>query len=235
MKYKKKQTWPRFMFKVFMVLTLGFLSIYLFLDLTNTIKWLGAPFLLIPDALGVIDRVRPEETHEFITSTRQSYEIALDKPGTYLIYLDAQGGFIIESDVTLSLSGPDGQVRIVPSGRGAKAYDTFLLHGFPAFRFTIEQPGTHLLNIRPNLNHQIVVIGIAPDYINGNTMLFAWAINLQVGLIVAVIGVVYYQRVYRPKTQREETIAVEQVKRRGDFEEFIEEYKHEQSQRKNGP
>lgn len=226
-----KQSWPRFILRVVGAVVGGFLLLYLFLNLAETIKWFCTPFLLLPDALGIIERVQPEETHEFITATQQRVELTLDKPGAYLVYLDAQSGFIIESDVTLSLSGPDGRVSILPTGRGAKPYDTPLLHGFPGFRFTINQPGIYQLNIKPNLSRQTVIIGIAPDYISGETAFFTWAINLQVGLIVTVVGFVYYRRIYRPKAQREETIAVEQVKRRGDLEDFLEDYQRERSNR----
>lgn len=226
-----KQPWPLFLLRVFGAISGGFLLIYLFVNLAEAVKWFGTPFLLLPDALGLIERVRGEETHKFVTAMRQSYELTLDKPGDYLIYLDAQGGFIMESDVTLSLSGPDGRVRIAPTGRGVKPYDTPILKGFPGLRFTINQPGNYQLGIQPNLDGQIVVIGIAPDYITDNVTLHAWAINLQIGLIVAIVGFVYYRRYHQPKAQREETIAVEQVKRRGDFEEFLEEYKREQTKR----
>ena len=230
MKYAK-QSWPLFLLRVWGAIIGGFLLIYIFLNLAEAVKWFGTPFLLLPDALGLIERAHADETHEFSTNTRQSYPLALEKPGPYLIFLDAQGAFIMESDVTLTLSGPDGRVPIAPAGRGVKPYDTPWLKGFPGFRFTINEPGSYQLTIQPNLARQTVIIGIAPDYASGKTTLHAWAINLQIGLIVILVGFVYYRRYYLPGAEREETIALEQVKRRGDFEEFLEEFKREPPKR----
>jgi len=226
-----KQSWSLFLLRTVGAIGGSVLLISLFLNLAEAVKWFGTPFLLLPDALGLIERVRADETHEFVTNTRQSYPLTLEKPGPYLIFLDAQDGFIMESDVTLTLSGPNGQVQITPAGRGVKPYDTPWLKGFPGFRFTINEPGNYQLGIRPNLDGQTVVIGIAPDYANAKTTLHTWAINLQIGLIVIIVGFVYYRRTYLPQATREEEMAVTQVKRRGDFEEFLEEYKREQPKR----
>lgn len=228
MKVRKQTTLPQFILNLCGGLLLGSLIIYLFLNLAEAIKWLGAPFLLLPDAMNIVERPTRDETVEIVSLDGETTTFELTNPGPYLIYISAKGGVVLISDLTLILNGPEGRIPVIMINKGAKPYDTPLLHGYAGFRFVIEQAGSYRLHVQNAASDQIAVFGIVYDYITGNEATFAWAMGIQITIVLVVAGLVYYRRVYLPTQKREEEIAVEQLKRRGDFEEFLEGYQREQ-------
>lgn len=228
MKERKKTTLFTFLINLSGGIFLGILAVYLFINLAETLKWLGAPFLLLPDALGIIERPAKDETLEIVSLDGETFTFELAKPGSYLVYVSAKGGIILISDLNLTLNGPEGRVPVVMINKGAKPYDTPLLRGYAGFRFVIEEAGSYRLYVQNAAPRQIAVLGIAYDYITGHESVFAWSMVVQVGVVLAVAGLVFYWRVYQPTERQKEVIAVEQLKRRGNFEDFLEEYKREQ-------
>lgn len=170
--------------------------IWIFAYLPDTIKIAGDVLLLIPEQLGLVQRVHAGEVH-VISLTNPQATIRIPKPGRYAVYtgdLDLLERIGLVAKPLLEVaSQPAGQtVDLSFVRRGLRPYDTPRAKGRPVYRFAIQEPGFYQVTY---LGRGIAaVVSIAPDYTSGKESTITLAYVLQAGLLVLLPGAVYYRR-----------------------------------------
>jgi hypothetical protein len=172
------------------------LVIWVFAYLPDTIKIAGDVLLLIPEQLGLVQRVHAGEVHVMSLANPQA-TIRIPKAGRYAVYtgdldlLERIG--LVAKPLLEVVSQPAGQaVELSFVRRGLRPYDTPRAKGRPIYRFAIQQPGFYQVTY---LGRSIAaVVSIAPDYATGKESTITLAYVLQVGLLVLLPGAVYYRR-----------------------------------------
>ncbi|MCI0728118.1 MAG: hypothetical protein L0332_15550, partial [Chloroflexi bacterium] len=204
-----------------------------FLYFTDVVKWAGAPFWLLPDALGLVERVREEDAWEAVVLPDDAHEISFTRPGHYYMFVstyhDWRNGPSIR--VAGAEASTEGHVPVAPVGRGTRPYDTTAVRGNPAYRFEIKQPGRYTVSFPPipeTRPDDKFRIGIAPDTITGNESAFATACYGQLAFLFLAGGLIYYFRSYRPGRARREQAAQTQVKKLEEMDDFLADYKRKQ-------
>lgn len=196
------------------------LCVFSFLNFVEVVKYAGVPFLLIPDALGLVKTVGRDEVTKVSLPNRTTTEIEIAQPGDYLVYLPTweQSGEI----TSVSISNTDGRVNLAPVERPTMPFDTISANGFPQYMFTINQPGKYKIRLtNPSETGQNELsVTIVPDYITGNETLFASVMGFQFLLIVLVILAIIITRNLGKRSAVEAEID-RQLAKRDEMDEFI--------------
>ena len=129
----------------FLGIMLGALLVTAFLFVPDTVKWLGAPFMVLPDALDLVDRVQSDEVIRIVAKPTDIVSFDLDKPGAYFIFHSTYYTWLQGPDHFIM--GPQGFVASKALGMHIYPYYTPLLSGQPAYRFQITEPGHYTLTM----------------------------------------------------------------------------------------
>jgi hypothetical protein len=148
----------------------GILLLLAFLNLSTLFKSLGAVLGFLPDTVGLIQVVHPEEVITVDMSVSPS-SINFTKPGDYLLYTNNYDLLVIndavveaQSDGWLTIeSESEEPIPVQFISRGMALYDTIYAKGRPVARFTIESPGTYII-LHPT---RYDTASIVPNYISG--------------------------------------------------------------------
>jgi hypothetical protein len=169
----------------------------LFLLLSDTVKFIGAPFLYLPDRLGILRQV---QRAEIITIDLASAPATIDiaQPGRYLVFtgdfeLLQQNVLSDESEkpwLLMRALGTNEPVTLTPIARGLRPYDTPLTAGRPIFSLEIATPGAYGFSYPVRSAN----IALLPDYMTGNEITIAFVYTIQLATIVFLFGAVYYYR-----------------------------------------
>jgi len=169
----------------------------LFWLLSDTVKFVGAPFLYLPDKLGIVRQVGSTEIQAIdLASTPAT--LALAQPGRYLVFT---GDFkLLQLNVTsdtrnkpwLSMRAVDTNrpVTVTHVVRGLRPYDTPLTRGRPIFAFEITMPGTYEFRYP----REKASIALVPDYTTGNELTITLVYIFQIAVIGFVLGAASYHR-----------------------------------------
>ncbi|MFL5802100.1 MAG: hypothetical protein ACJ8CR_10220 [Roseiflexaceae bacterium] len=174
----------------------------LFWLLSDTLKFAGAPFLYLPDKLGILRQVRSTEIYAIdLASVPTTIDIA--QPGRYLVFT---GDFkLLQLNVLsdarnkpwLSLRALETSrpVTLTSVARGLRPYDTPLTKGRPIFAFEIETPGAYEFSYPV----RSASIALVPDYTTGNEVTITLVYAVQIAVILFVLGAVsrYRRRGFR--------------------------------------
>lgn len=189
-------------------------------------KIVGYPFLLIPDMLGLVERVAREDVQEV-----RIRSVEITNPGRYAIYTTDVDWFFAKVNaekpwlsLTESETGKQAVVAFVE--RGPRPYDTPFAKGKPIFTFKVETPGVYQISwslsgidweasggsefISQGSDGQTVIF-IVPDYTTGHETTLTLAYVLQIAVIVGPPGIVYYRRY---QVRRKSWKALQEEKRR---------------------
>jgi hypothetical protein len=169
-----------------------------FINLGAVVKLAGAGFMVIPSALGIVQRVSSREVFTYDMS-RSPTMVGISQPGRYAVYA-YDSDLLTTSDqleqsnaapwITLKseISGETVPVAFVK--RGMRPYDTFLAKGRPVLSFVITSPGVYVMlhPARP------APISVVRDYVTGNERALALAFLAQIGVVVIPLVFVYARR-----------------------------------------
>lgn len=199
------------------------IAIWALLRAGEVVKWLGQPFLLLPDALGLIERPGPDDVI-VVTGPPDSWvEVAMPQSGPYQIFLDIWDGW--GEGPELFMQGPDGPVYLEPARHGVRPFDTPHAVGTLWSRFRIEQAGPYDLYFGPPpaglLPDQTFTFTLVPDYNTGKENLMAWAFALQIAPLVLVVLLILYLRYGRTAKVRTVGEAAIKAGKRERMEEFL--------------
>lgn len=177
---------------LFIVLLVAFLS------LGDILKYAGAPFLFLPCKLGMVEEVSSNEVVSFRLESRQT-SLKFAAPGHYVLYTADYDLLTISDEIGISGSPPwlninntaaGEAVEVVYVNRGLRMYDSVLARGRPIYRFLIENPGVYTLDY-PTRKAQVSIL---PDATFGKETMLFLAYALQIGVILAPLGFLYYRR-----------------------------------------
>ncbi len=182
-----------------------------FLYSTFFVKALGAPFLLLPSALGLIERASPADVIRVPTSPHAAV-FYVEHPGRYVVYADdvfwrrdethldvretalnPQHDWLRIQDVAAGEEVPVHRVR-----RGVRPYDEIVVKGRPMYTFYATHPGYYRAVY---LYSPPAYVAVIPDHVSGKEGLLSLLIDLQVGALVAYP---VWRRFRRWHQQREE-------------------------------
>ncbi len=205
-----------------MVLVAGL--IFAFLNFVEVVKFVGVAFLLIPNALGLVETVDRDEVLKVTLPNYAMTEIEFEQQGDYLIYLPTWEQFA--GATIVNISNDDGHIKAYPVKRGTMPYDTTAANGYPEYKITIDQPGKYvisLVNLDQTLGKELSV-SIVPDYISGNETVFIAVMGFQFLLIIMVIILFVIRRRLAARAVLELEDERQQTKR-DEMGDFISHYK----------
>lgn len=189
-----------------------------FVNLGDVVKLAGAPFLLLPSALGITRMVTRAEISQVSLASTPSL-VAFPRAGRYAVYTSDYD--LLTTSDTLEQSGAPAWLTIrsretgtqVPATlvhRGLRPYDTFLARGRPVITFTIPRPGIYEL-IHPAKPSLIFVL---PDYTTGREKAIVLACWAQVAAIAVPLSLWFGL----PRLSRRQTELLQKRKKRDEAE-----------------
>ncbi len=178
------------------VVVLGLLCVVAW-SLGSMVKVLGAPFLYLPDKLGIIRQVHRAEVISFQLS--QSPTTVTLAAGRYALYL-ADIDLLASTDLMIEAGGsPWLAVKSLDTGqsqpvsfitRGMALYDTPFAPGRPIMSFTAPVAGRYQLTQVP----RPIEAAVVPDYTSGHETLLLLIYIVQLAVILGVPALLYYVR-----------------------------------------
>ena len=224
------QNWLSRLLSALCALTVfGMLGSFLISPL-ETIKRIGAPFMVLPAAFGLIPSIAPTDV-QAISLAHKSPKIMITRPGQYAVYANensvlTRANLLEATDTTwiTAHSVPPGDetpgVNIV---RGALPYDPIAVPGRPIATFTLTRPGTYTLAYPT----QSGTVYFAPDPTTGRESVIVSAFIAQI-IGVFVIGVIaFWPRIRRYRLQQQQLTA-KLVQKRAHAEAFWQRRAREQ-------
>lgn len=218
----QKSRSARFLPPAIAALVLAF-AIRFFAAPVETLKWLGAPFLLLPTALGALPSVGASDVHLVVLNTR-SPVIQIDTPGRFAAYASddtmlIRANTLADSDVAwikLKEVGAAEPVASTVIKRGALIYDPVAVPGRPVMSFTVTKPGRYeLVFVR-----QSGEMHFAPDPVTGRDgTIMAWIAG-QLLVILAVLLIWALPRL-RASRMQARLAAEEAVRKRAEADAFV--------------
>jgi hypothetical protein len=187
---------PRF--RTIIIAGIVFLIILaLFWLLSDTVKFAGAPFLYLPDKLGIVRQVRSTEI-QAINLAFTPTTITLAQPGRYLVFtgdykllqLNVASDARSKPWLSVRALGTNRPVTVTHVARGLRLYDTPLTRGRPIFAFEIATPGAYEFRYPT----EKAGIALVPDYTTGNEGMITLVYVFQIAAIGFVLGAAFYHR-----------------------------------------
>ncbi len=178
------------------VAVLGLLC-YVAWSLGSVVKVLGAPFLFLPDKLGIIRQVHRAEVISF--HLNQSPTTVTLAAGRYAVYV-ADIDLLTATDLIIEADGPPWlAVKSLDTGqpqpvsfitRGMALYDTPLAPGRPIMSFAAPAAGRYELTQTP----RPVQAALVPDYTSGHETRLLLIYIVQLAVILGVPALLYVRR-----------------------------------------
>ena len=172
----------------------------------DTLKWLGAPLLVLPSVLGITPTAKPEEI-QTVSLYQDSPVVTVERAGQYAIYTDDRNVLsranMLEgtgaSWITAQLT-PTGVVEIsgAPVLRGARPYDPVSVRGRPILTFNLPDAGHYVLSFSP----QSGTVYFAPDDVTGREAAIVIAMAAQIIAIAIAVLLVRWPQLQRAEQQR---------------------------------
>jgi hypothetical protein len=159
-----------------------------FINLGAVVKVVGAGLMVIPSALGIVQRVSSQEVLTYDLS-KSPTDVGIGRPGRYAVYaydydllttsdqLDQSMG---EPWITLKSQTTGEAVPVTFVSRGMRAYDTPLAKGRPVLSFVIDRPGVYVM-LHPA---KPATISIVRDYVTGKERTITLAFLAQTAVVV---------------------------------------------------
>jgi hypothetical protein len=167
--------------------------------LRSSIKQVGDIFLYLPSKMGLVERVAPEEIHIVDLNTASPTSIELTKPGKYIVFTDSY--YLLRDSARSNaydkarlevISHITGEaLNVVTVDRGVRPYDTPLAAGRPIFAFEVSASGSYEIMLLESLNTSVAIV---PDYTSGKEPIIGLAFVVQLILLLAPFGIIYYRR-----------------------------------------
>ena len=171
----------------------------------QTVKCIGAPFLVLPAAVGLIPSIGPTEV-QAISLLHPAPEITIVRPGQYAIYAD-EDSVLMRANMLEAATATWITVQAAPDGgaipgsnvvRGVLPYDSVVVPGRPIATFAIATPGRYTLAYPI----QSGTVYFAPDTTTGREGVIAFAVIAQIAIIVASGLGMFWPRIRQSRLQQ---------------------------------
>ncbi len=167
-------------------------------SLSQTVKWIGAGLLYLPDRLGFIRVVKASEVVP-VDLSQQSNGVDFTTAGRYQVFVDDLDLLKLTDDMAIGNAPPWMTVTSADTGarldltyvqRGLLPYDTPVVPGRPVLAFVVSEPGEYTLVHTTRR----VTVWLVPDYTTGSEGKILGAMGAQVLVILMILGALYIQR-----------------------------------------
>jgi hypothetical protein len=160
----------------------------------DVVKWLGAPFLILPEAIGYIEQPNRADIINLEVEA-DDLEIVELEAGTYFLYESMYYDLYNGPSVTIGNQAGE-PLRLRGATGGGRMYYSIWAWGAPALRFTVEEAGVYQLVFRDENNGGLNTfhVGIVPDILTGNETKFVRAIRYQLLFLVGIAFALLFWR-----------------------------------------
>lgn len=215
------RVWP----PIVTVIVLAYLARFLSAPV-ETVKWIGAPLLVLPTALGLLPSVKSDEVRT-IGLSAPSPILDIPAPGQYAVYAD-RDDMLLRANYIATQPEPWISIREVAGGAelpafnvqsGAQIWHPMAVPGRPVVTFALPRAGQYELVYGPQSGE----VYFAPDPVSGREGLLMLSFVVQIGVVAS--GFMLWAW---PKTQRSRAnarLAAEELKRKkAESAEFVRQF-----------
>jgi hypothetical protein len=221
---QKKSLWSRLWPPALGLAALLFVVSFLG-DPVQTVKWIGAPFLVVPQAIGALPTVSAEDVR-VVPLREASPALDVPQPGQYALYaaddqMQMRANMLADVNaawVRLLPLGAKAEAEIVGTAvkRGAAIYDPIAVAGRPVATFAVPAAGRYEL-VYPRQSGELY---FGPDPISGREgVVLAWIAG-QAAVIAAAIVAASWPRILARRA-RARAAAAELARKRAATDEFL--------------
>ncbi len=182
------------------------------------LKKIGNTLLFIPEKLGLVQRVSPNEIRPI--TLRNGVIVQRFEPGRYMVFTNDTGLLFMVAAIETRMQEPASpgltirsagnsmrDVRVTSVNRGLRPYDTPHAKGRPILRFDISEAGVY--EILYDIKGLVAAVSIVPDRTSGNEWLITILSLTQITIVVAPLCAYYACRrkkaiAARQRLQREQ-------------------------------
>lgn len=203
-------------------------GIWSILNLTDVIKWVGMPFMIIPDAIGIVDRPTKNEVARVSGLAGSEHVIILTRTGRYNLFRNIWDEWGIEEGqfAHARIEGSSGRIPISNEIRKANFYDTPAGRGTVVGQFDIDQPGEYIVRfMNTSAENKKFEASLVPDFITGNEAALRNAFFIQIALILILLGIFVYFRKIKPMQTQVRKDFKNQDKKRDSMDDFLHDMK----------
>ncbi|NMC54169.1 MAG: hypothetical protein GYA48_11095 [Chloroflexi bacterium] len=198
-----------------------------FFSLSGVIKHTGNILLFLPSQFGLVRQVSPAEIQSVDLRAPSPYFIEMNQPGPYAVF-SGDASILIDDAYSEENDGAWLRVKSQATGenvkvarveRGIRPYDSPLAEGRPVFAFEISTPGAYELSYPPITWEASMTI--LPDYTTGKESLIWLVMEIQIVILLGIVGAALYPR-YRRQQAQIESIQAPQKQRQIQGQAFWE-------------
>ena len=173
--------------------------------LSEVIKAIGAPFMILPEAIGWIPDADRDDVVT-INMKMSSIQTTFDHPGNYVVYGYEYDLLLITNELAKSNAKPWLQIqniatseKIIPDfvNRALIPFDSILVRGRPLFHFLITEPGDYKLSF-PSRYETIFLL---PDQLTGYMGIIIFSFFAQL-FIIAIPLITIFRNMYLKKQNK---------------------------------
>ncbi len=175
----------------FIALIIGVGAFALLFAVPLLLGYIAAPFLFLPDQLGLLHRGEQEDIVIIPSASRVEYEFELSEPGEYAIFSE----FPLDLSAIILESKETGRTFDLNSGTAwFSPHSEEILEGEPIGGFEVDEPGIVGLSVQGISPQQGFALSIVSNDSNRNRIVFFSSCFVQIGVLVLLAGAVYYHR-----------------------------------------
>lgn len=190
----------------------------------ETLKWIGAPFMVLPNLLGLLPGIG--EAVQPVNLKQPSPPLDVSVPGRYALYaadenMQMRSNMLADSNVAwvrLRPFGGDAAQEITGTviKRGAAIYDPLSIPGRPVVSFLAPAAGKYEL-VYPR---QSGTLYFAPDWVTGREGLLLAMIVVQLAVLAAIVIAPAWPRI-RARREDARRAAEEMARKRAATDAFL--------------
>ena len=222
---KQKPLAARAWLPIVTVLVLAYIARFLSAPI-ETVKWIGAPLLFLPTALGVLPSVKSDDVRS-IGLRAPSPILDIPAPGQYAVYADRED-MLLRANYIATQATPWISIREVASGAelpafnvqsGAQIWHPMAVPGRPVVTFALPRAGQYELLY----GRQSGEVYFAPDPVSGREGLLTLLFAGQIGIVMAALTPSVWPRI-KHNWANTRLAAEEQKRKRAESAEFVRQF-----------
>ncbi len=220
----KKDSWIKSQtVQIILFVILAGLAIISVTRFDNTIKFIGFPFQIIPNTLGLTQGVHKNEVLEYKIIANEVIDVPIEHPGYYYVFTSLYYNWSYGPDIEIK-SPQRNAVGLRNWRKISRFYDTIFANGVPSHRFLAKESGVYKFHFIPGKDTALkrkFKIGIVPDTITGRESIYRTAYTIQAIILIAICAIAFYYKVGKTANQRRKDKNVQGIKKRDRMDDFI--------------
>lgn len=177
-------------------------------SVSQIVKLAGAALFFIPEQLGILGQVKPEDVRKLDMSTSPTL-FEFTQAGRYAVYTDSADLLEITDQLEKARAAPWLSIRSQATGesvpvqfvqRGVTILDSPHVNGRPVFTFEIKEAGNYLVT-HPTRR---VALSIVPDHVTGSEVRIGLVLGAEIAIVGGLVALVFLPPYLRRKRARDE-------------------------------